>query len=421
MRKNICRSAISVITLSALLAGCGREAATQTLINVSYDPTREFYAAKLSPSEFIGAVTRERVVSSYKVSFLTSFLAALVNAVMGTVIAWVLARYEFPFKRLMDGLIELPFALPTAVAGIALTHLCVEDGWIGAFSQKFGIQVAYTKFGIIIALIFIGIPFVVRSVQPVLEKLEPDYEEAASMMGAARFQTFLSVICFQGQVEAGSIKVGDEITTLPSNEKAHVKSIHILDKETVSAEEGQPATIQLDREVDVSRGCVLTVGANLKTASSVEATLLWMDDAELEEGKNFFVKLGTKQIPGTVTEIVHTIDVNTGEQKKVQTLHKNEIAVCRLTFADQIVVDLFAQHKTLGELILIDRVTNMTSACGVITGIEDNDDSLVNTKLDREARSSLKGQRSVTVEFPIGKHGITLELVEKAEKLLSIE
>ncbi len=152
------------------------------------------YTAKMSPSEFIQAVTAPRVLASYRVSILTSFVAAAVNAVMGLIIAWVLVRYEFPGKKLMDGIIELPFALPTAVAGIALTHLCVPDGWVGRFFGLFGIDVAYTPFGITIALIFIGIPFVVRSVQPVLEKIEPDLEEAAGIMGANKRQTFFKVL-----------------------------------------------------------------------------------------------------------------------------------------------------------------------------------------------------------------------------------
>jgi sulfate transport system permease protein len=152
------------------------------------------FSAQLSFSEFISTVTRPRVLASYRVSILTAFIASVVNAVMGLLLAWALVRYDFPFKRLMDGLIELPFALPTAVAGISLTHLTVKDGWIGRIFAKFGIDVAYTRFGIIIALIFIGIPFVVRSVQPVLEKVEPQYEEAASMMGASRVRIFFDVI-----------------------------------------------------------------------------------------------------------------------------------------------------------------------------------------------------------------------------------
>ena len=226
---------------------------------------------------------------------------------------------------------------------------------------------------------------------------------------------------FQGQIEAGSVRVGDAITTLPSNEQAHVKSIHVGDKNVDAAQEGQPVTIQLDREVDVSRGCVLSVDSGIKTAAAVTATILWMDDDVLENGKNFFIKLGTKMIPGLVTKIVSLIDVNTGEKKEVSALHKNEIAVCEIAFADRIVADTFASHKTLGELILIDRVTNMTSACGVVTELHADEDGLEDKKVNKKLRSALNGQSAVTVEFPVGKNGITLELAEKVEKQLSAE
>lgn len=152
------------------------------------------FSAQLSPADFIGTVTRPRVLASYKVSILTAFIASVINAVMGLILAWVLVRYDFPGKRLMDGLIELPFALPTAVAGISLTHLTVKNGWIGSLFAKFGIDIAYTRIGITVALVFIGIPFVVRSVQPVLEKVEPEYEEAANILGASRAQIFFRVI-----------------------------------------------------------------------------------------------------------------------------------------------------------------------------------------------------------------------------------
>ena len=226
---------------------------------------------------------------------------------------------------------------------------------------------------------------------------------------------------FQGQIEAGNIHVGDAITTLPSNEQAHVKSIHVGDKNVDAAQEGQPVTIQLDREVDVSRGCVLSVDSGIKTAAAVTATILWMDDDALENGKNFFIKLGTKMIPGLVTKIVSLIDVNTGEKKEVSSLHKNEIAVCEIAFADRIVADTFAAHKTLGELILIDRVTNMTSACGVVTELHADEDGLEEKKVNKKLRSALNGQSAVTVEFPVGQHGITLELAEQVEKQLSAE
>lgn len=152
------------------------------------------YTAKLSLSEFIHIITEKRVLYAYWVSFSTAFIASLINAVMGFVMAWVLVRYEFPGKKIMDGMIELPFALPTAVAGIALTHLTTKDGWIGCIFDKIGIHIAYTKLGIIFALVFVGIPFVVRSVQPVLSKLDGSYEEAMEILGATSFTTFWRVI-----------------------------------------------------------------------------------------------------------------------------------------------------------------------------------------------------------------------------------
>ena len=224
---------------------------------------------------------------------------------------------------------------------------------------------------------------------------------------------------FQGQVEAGSVNVGDEITVLPSNEKANVKSIHLLNKTVDGAAIGQPVTIQLDREVDVSRGCVLTKDTSLQVATSFEVTLLWMDDEKLELGKNFFVKLGTKLIPGVVTSIRYAIDVNTGEKREVNSLNKNEIAVCELKLADSIVIDVFKKHRTLGELILIDRVSNMTSACGVVTQLYKSDNANTVTEIDRETRSQWKGQRAITVEIPLSEDGFDLEFVKKVERELS--
>ncbi len=171
---------------------------------------------------------------------------------------------------------------------------------------------------------------------------------------------------FQGQVESGSIHVGDDIVTLPSNEHAHVKSILVGDKQSDEAFMGQPVTIQLDKEVDVSRGNVLAAGNALPTSKSFTATILWMDDVDLTVGKDYLVKLGTKQIPGVLKNIQYKIDVNTGEFIPAGTLKKNEIAVCDISLQEEIVLDAFKKHKTLGELILIDRITNMTSACGVV-------------------------------------------------------
>ena len=152
------------------------------------------YTSKLSFSEIIATITAPRVVASYKVSFITAFIASLINAVMGVILAWVLVRYKFPCKRILDGIIELPFALPTAVAGIALTSLTADNGLVGKFFAKFGISIAYTKVGITVALVFIGIPFVVRAVQPILEKLDSTYEEAAGVLGASRVKIFWKII-----------------------------------------------------------------------------------------------------------------------------------------------------------------------------------------------------------------------------------
>ena len=150
-------------------------------------------AGKLDFQEFAEAVTSKQVVSGYIVSISCAFFAAFVNAVFGVILAWVLVRYDFPGRRLMDGLIELPFALPTAVAGISLTYLYSDEGWIGALFAKAGIKIAYTRTGITIAMIFVGIPFVVRAVQPVLKRLDRQYEEAAQMLGAGRIYTFFRV------------------------------------------------------------------------------------------------------------------------------------------------------------------------------------------------------------------------------------
>ena len=151
-------------------------------------------ASQLGVREFVEVVTARQVVSGYVVSFSCAFFAAVVNAVFGMILAWVLVRYDFPGKRFMDGLIELPFALPTAVAGISLTYLYSDKGWIGALFAKVGVRIAYTRLGITIAMVFVGIPFVVRSVQPVLEKLDRQYEEAAVTLGAGRARIFFRVI-----------------------------------------------------------------------------------------------------------------------------------------------------------------------------------------------------------------------------------
>lgn len=174
---------------------------------------------------------------------------------------------------------------------------------------------------------------------------------------------------FQGQIEAGEISVGDEIHVQPSEETAHVKSILVGDKDAQTARAGQPVTIQLDREIDVSRGRVLTKDSHITCAKAFQATLLWMDDEPLIEGKEYFVKVGTRTIAGEIRSIRYKTDVNTGEQVQAHSLKKNEIAYCDITVAEEIPVDTFEKHKTLGEVLFIDRVTNMTSACGVVEAL----------------------------------------------------
>ena len=144
--------------------------------------------------EFWAMVTTPRVMASYRLTFGASFAAALVNAVFGLLVAWILVRYRFPGKKLVDALVDLPFALPTAVAGIVLTALYSGNGWIGQYFEPLGIKIAFTPIGIFIALTFIGLPFVVRTVQPVLEDIEWELEEAAATLGASRLQTFVKVI-----------------------------------------------------------------------------------------------------------------------------------------------------------------------------------------------------------------------------------
>lgn len=151
-------------------------------------------ALKLRPAEFWSLITKPTVRYAFATSIGCSFIAALINSVFGVIIAWVLVRYEFSGKRILDGCIELPFALPTSVAGITLSKMYSENGILGTPLAKLGIKVSYTHLGLVIALVFVGIPFVIRAVQPVLEKLDGQYEEAAFMLGANRFQTFRRVL-----------------------------------------------------------------------------------------------------------------------------------------------------------------------------------------------------------------------------------
>ncbi len=172
---------------------------------------------------------------------------------------------------------------------------------------------------------------------------------------------------FQGQIENGLIRVGDEITALPSKEKAVVTRIINASSDTEIAGAGEPVTITLNREVDVSRGCVLEINSGLQSVIACTAEILWMDDIPLDAGKEYLAKIGTKTIPVTVTQINYKTDVNSGEKIISSSLSKNELASCEIKFSEKIIAAEFAVHRTLGELILIDRISNMTSACGVIT------------------------------------------------------
>ncbi|MDD2668500.1 MULTISPECIES: sulfate ABC transporter permease subunit CysT [Zoogloea] len=151
-------------------------------------------AGSLGLDHFLAAVSSPRVIASYKLTFGASLIAALINTFFGLMLAWALVRYSFPGKRLVDALVDLPFALPTAVAGIALTALYAKNGWVGKLLEPLGIQVAFTPLGVLVALVFIGLPFVVRTVQPILEDLDTEYEEAAVSLGANRWQAFRYVV-----------------------------------------------------------------------------------------------------------------------------------------------------------------------------------------------------------------------------------
>jgi bifunctional enzyme CysN/CysC len=224
---------------------------------------------------------------------------------------------------------------------------------------------------------------------------------------------------FQGQIEAGSIAVDDELTILPSREKAKVKRILVTDQDRESAYAGQPVTIQLDREVDVSRGCVFTKDDQIKEADRFSATILWMDDSVLTPGKNYLVKVGTKVLPGTVTAIIHKIDINTGHTVPADQIVKNEVAKCEFSLSDDIVFDSFEQYKSIGGFILIDRVTNMTSACGVIEQALQSSDSVVrlDAEVTRNVRAEQKGQSPLTLWFT-GSVSDNLAVAKEVEKRL---
>ncbi|MDA3884317.1 MAG: adenylyl-sulfate kinase [Candidatus Delongbacteria bacterium] len=206
---------------------------------------------------------------------------------------------------------------------------------------------------------------------------------------------------FQGQIESGSLEVGDEITNLPNREKAKVKSILVGNRETDEAIFGQPVSIQLDKEVDISRGCVLVRNSEPKITDMFTATMLWMDDSELLPGRSYLLKLGTKILPASVMDIKHKIDINTGKHLQAEKLFKNEMCECDISVSENIVLDKFSNNKILGSFILIDRITNMTSACGIVEHTLRRSTNVVWHKTDvtRDVRASQKNQTPLTIWF----------------------
>ncbi len=206
---------------------------------------------------------------------------------------------------------------------------------------------------------------------------------------------------FQGQIESGFVSVGDEITVLPSGEKARVTSIHQGFDSVQESEAGRAVTIQLDTEIDVSRGCVLVGGAKEYINTMFAANILWMDDEKLVEGKNYLLKIGTQKIPATVMNIKYKIDANSGEEVYAEAIYKNEIARCEIAVASKIVFDRFEKNSALGSLILIDRVSHMTSACGVVENTLNRGDNLTWHDMDitREFRERALGQQAKTIWF----------------------
>lgn len=206
---------------------------------------------------------------------------------------------------------------------------------------------------------------------------------------------------FQGQISMGEISVGDEIIVLPSQERAKVSGIHIMDQEAQTAQEGQPVTIQLDREIDISRGCVVCRNADIEAANMFTAKLLWMDDEGLMPGRNYWIKLGTRLLPASVMDIKYKIDVNTGDQVPAQQIYKNELAVCDVMLSEKCAVDAFDKNKDLGSFIFINRITNMTSACGTVMHTLRRSNNLVwqESDITKEIRSRQKNQKTKTIWF----------------------
>ena len=219
---------------------------------------------------------------------------------------------------------------------------------------------------------------------------------------------------FQGQIEAGTVAVGDTLTVLPSGESAAVKSLTVGFGTVPTARVGQPVTIQLDREIDVSRGSVLVKDTGLTTAQTARVKLLWMDDEPLHVGNEYFVSLGTKQVVGTVTDIQYQVEINTGDEVPAGEIGKNDIAVCTVTFQSPVVMDEFRYHKTMGELILINRTTNMTAACGVVEAV-----GTASEQHTFEGKG-LRGSGDIFDEFYYNVEGLRIDKARPVRKSFTI-
>jgi len=206
---------------------------------------------------------------------------------------------------------------------------------------------------------------------------------------------------FQGQIDCGSLSVGDEISVLPGNERAGVSGIYVADRSESTAVAGQAVTVSLDREVDISRGCILARDNTVQLADQFRSTVLWMDETALVQGRNYIIKCGTKELPANIIRIHHKIDIDTGNNLKISKIHKNELAACDIALSQGMVFDSFKNNKTLGRFILIDRVTNHTAACGVIEHSLRRSTNVIwqKTDISRDIRSEQKSQKPFTIWF----------------------
>lgn len=259
---------------------------------------------------------------------------------------------------------------------------------------------------------------------PYLEEIEPAgrSKEEGFMMPVQRVSrpdhTFRG---FQGQIASGRLQVGDVVTVLPSREAAHVKALYITDRQADEAIAGQPVTVVLDKEIDVSRGRVLVSAQTHRITDLFRADVLWMDDEDLRVGKGYYLKIGTHLVPAVVQAVHSKVNVNNGELTETQVLKKNEIGSCTIYTSEKIVADTFANSETLGRFVLIDRITNMTSACGTVQEIFRNHAHVISQKLDvtKDLRAQMMGQRPLTLWFTGLPSSGKSTLANEAEKRLA--